>query len=92
MARPRMSIDGLTRETAREAGVTVRETRAIIDALLNVIGNSLLAGEAVNLHGVCTLKTVDRAARRARNPQTGETVTVPAKRALVCKQAAGLYD
>lgn len=91
MARPRLSIEGLTKETARETGRTYAETRVMVEGLINVIGNALLAGEAVNLSGICTLTTIERAARKGRNPQTGETIDVPAKRALKCKPSRDLY-
>ena len=35
--------------------------------------------------GFGTFKIVDRAERKARNPRTGEEVTVPAKKTLVFK-------
>jgi DNA-binding protein HU-beta len=61
-----------------------------INAVFMAIEKALLDGEQVVISGVGTLCVVDRAARKARNPITGEEVNVPAKKTLKIKTCAGM--
>jgi len=40
--------------------------------------------------GVGTLKVATRAARKGRNPQTGEAIDIPAKKVVTFRRAKGL--
>lgn len=42
----------------------------------------LLAGRIVTIPGIGKLRVIDKPARKSRNPRTGETIEVPAKRAV----------
>ena len=53
----------------------------IVDALFDKVVTTLAAGEEVSVAGVGTFRVVERSAREGRNPQTGETIQIPAKRA-----------
>jgi hypothetical protein len=46
---------------------------------------ALQAGERIEIRGFGTFKVKDKAARQARNPRTGETVPVPAKKVAAFK-------
>lgn len=64
----------------------------IIDALKWVLANNLGIGNEIRLSGLGTFKTVSKPERRARNPQTGESVTVPARKAVTFKPAMALRE
>ena len=53
-----------------------------VNAVLDAIKEAVVAGETVQLIGFGSFETVDRAARDGRNPQTGETVKIPACKAV----------
>lgn len=55
-----------------------RRAGAAVEAVLDTIMRSLAAGEKVALSGFGVFEKVDRAARTARNPATGEPVSLPA--------------
>ena len=63
-----------------------------LDALLDTIADALKAGDKVSLTGFGTFEVRDRAARQARNPQTGETIDVAASRAPAFKAGKALKD
>jgi DNA-binding protein HU-beta len=67
-------------------------SKAAVSAVLGEIGIALLAGDDVHITGFGTFKLVDRATRTARNPQTGETVQVPAHKVPVFKPGQRLRD
>ena len=63
-----------------------------LDALLGTITDALKAGEKVAVTGFGTFEVRDRAARTARNPQTGAEIAVPAQRAPAFKAGKALKD
>jgi len=52
---------------------------AAVEAVYDAMTRELAAGGTVNITGFGTLKVVATKARKARNPQTGEAVLVPAR-------------
>jgi nucleoid DNA-binding protein len=51
---------------------------------------ALKKDDEVAIHGFGTFKVKQRAARTARNPHTGESIKVPAKKALAFKPASSV--
>ena len=70
----------LAEEVSGEVGLSKRETQKVIDAIIRTIGDTLAAGEKVTLVGFGTFQVVNRKARRGVNPQTIETIQIPAKK------------
>ena len=90
-----MTKNELARELADDFELPRRQMTEIVEALLDRITAVLKSGDKVQLTPFGQFKIRDRAARIARNPQTGEPVNVPAKRVLkfiagrVLKEAVG---
>ena len=61
-------------------GLTRRESGEAVNAIMLVITDSLARGEKVTLVGFGTFRVASRKARSGRNPQTGETIQIPAKK------------
>ena len=57
------------------------EVEKIVDIFFNQIIDRLANGGRVELRGFGAFSTRERAPRKGRNPRTGESVDVPAKRA-----------
>ncbi len=55
-----------------------RAAAAVVEALLATVQRTVQAGERVTLSGFGVFERVDRAARTARNPSTGEAVRLAA--------------
>jgi len=72
----------LARLLAATAGVTQGQAKAVLSALPSVVLSLAQAGHAVRLAGLGSFRVVERPARKARNPQTGEPVLVPERRVL----------
>jgi integration host factor subunit beta len=60
-------------------GVSKKDTALIINHILDNIGDALVKGDKVELRGFGSFKVKSRKPRLARNPRTGESVSVPAK-------------
>ena len=65
---------------AQETGVNKKDTGVIVNLIMENIGQSLVQGDKVELRGFGSFKVKTRRARLARNPRTGDSVDVPAKR------------
>ncbi len=70
----------LVEEVSGEVGLSKRETQKVIDAVIGTIGDTLAAGEKVSLVGFGSFGVRQRMARTGRNPQTGATLQIPAKK------------
>ena len=72
-------------QTAAKASVSRKEALKVVDAFLGVIGDVLEEGGEVSIPDFGKFKTRFVAAHTARNPQTGESVSVPDKTVVVFK-------
>ena len=74
------------------AGVSKSIAGKTLDKLLSSITHALKKGEDVALIGFGTYKVNDRKAHAGRNPQTGETLQIPASKVVVFKVGKALKD
>jgi DNA-binding protein HU-beta len=65
-------VDSIVEKT----GWTRREAETAVNAVIETVTDAVAAGERVTLPGFGTFEKRDRAARTARNPQTGEPIKV----------------
>lgn len=77
---------------AEQAGITKTQAGKAIEAITDNIAAAMHKGESVTLAGFGTFHAKDRAARTGRNPQTGESVEIPARRIPSFKPGKGLKD
>jgi DNA-binding protein HU-beta len=75
-----MNKGELIDQIAEKADVTKKDADAILTAVLDVILESVAAGEKVTLVGFGTFEARDRQAREGRNPSTGKPIKIPATR------------
>lgn len=68
----------LVAEVAEKAGTTNAAVNGVLDALFQVFEESVTAGEKITIPGWLSVERTDRAARTGRNPQTGESIEIPA--------------
>ncbi len=61
-----------------------------LDAAIGAITQALRSGEDVKIVGFGTFTVVQRKAGKARNPRTGEAVSVPASKVPKFRAGAGL--
>lgn len=61
-------------------GLSIRDIDVIVSAVFDKIADQLAAGGRVELRGFGAFSTRERDGRTGRNPRTGESVVVDAKR------------
>ena len=77
-----MTKSELVRVLAEDFELPRRQVNDLVEGLLDKITEVLKSGDKVALTPFGQFRIRDRAARIARNPQTGAPVNVPAKRVL----------
>ena len=68
------------------------EIEQVVDIFFDKIAERLAEGGRVDLRGFGAFSTREREARQGRNPRTGETVDVPAKRIPYFKPGKDLRE
>ena len=75
-----MNKDDLIAKVANSVGVSKSDAAKSVDAVLSNITSSLKGGNEVRLVGFGTFIVANRAATTGRNPRTGESIQIPAKK------------
>lgn len=68
----------LVAAAAAASGQTQTAVSAVLDAVLATITETVGNGGKVTIPGYLSVERTERAARTGRNPQTGETIQIPA--------------
>lgn len=63
---------------AERTGTSQKDTKAIVDAALDIITETLAQGKKVTLTGFGTFEVRERQEREGVNPQTRAKITIPA--------------
>jgi nucleoid DNA-binding protein len=71
---------------------SMKVAKDTVDAVFNVLTEAVTAGEEVSIIGLGKFSVTERAARKCRNPQTGETIDVPAKKVVKFKLSSSLKN
>lgn len=82
----------LINQIAQEQGCTRQTVRDVIRLFACAVGTELLHGNSVAVSGLGTFKPTHRAARKGRNPQTGETIDIAASNGVGFSAAKVLKD
>jgi integration host factor subunit beta len=77
----------VARIAAQNPHLYAREIEAVVKVILDRMAEALADGDRVELRDFGTFATRDREARTGRNPRSGKTVTVAAKRVIHFKAA-----
>ena len=87
-----MNKSDLIAAIAAKTGSTKKDAEATLNAFVDVVTDSLVKGDKVQLVGFGSFEVRKRAARKGRNPQTKEEIKIPASKAPVFKAGKALKD
>jgi nucleoid DNA-binding protein len=76
----KMTKHQLIEKVAAKTELKKSEAELAVDSVLAMIAEALQANERVDLRGFGSFVVKDRKERQGRNPRTGETITIAAKR------------
>jgi DNA-binding protein HU-beta len=80
----------LISKIAEDAGITKVAATAALDSFLESVAKTLKKGDKLTLVGFGTWSVSKRAARKGRNPFTGETIKIKAKKVAKFKASKEL--
>lgn len=86
----RMNKSDLIDAMAADAGITKAAAKKALESFLGNVENSLKKGNRVSLVGFGSWSVSKRAAREGRNPQTGKTIKIAAKKVVKFKAGSEL--
>ena len=87
-----MNKDDLIAKVANSVGVSKTDAAKSVDAEFSKITSSLKGGNEVRLVGFGTFIVSNRAATTGRNPRTGESIQIPAKKVPKFRAGKALKD
>jgi integration host factor subunit beta len=82
----------LVEKVADKIQLTKKQTETIVNILLSSITEALSEGDKVELRGFGSFRIRKRNPREGRNPKTGDTVQIPAKRVPFFKAGKELRE
>jgi DNA-binding protein HU-beta len=85
-----MNLRSLSEQLAANHGISKAKASDLASDVFHAIAHELQNGGEVRIHQFGTFKQVERKARKGRNPATGESIEVPAKKAVKFSPSAAL--
>ncbi|MEQ9764378.1 HU family DNA-binding protein [Streptococcus jiangjianxini] len=82
----------LIAKVAEATELTKKDSAAAVDAVFEAIEGFLAEGDKVQLIGFGNFEVRERAARKGRNPQTGEEISIAASKVPAFKAGKALKD
>jgi nucleoid DNA-binding protein len=87
-----MTKQQLIEKVAAKTELKKSEVEVAVDSVLAMIAEALQANERVDLRGFGSFVVKDRKERQGRNPRTGDTITIAAKRGASFKPGKELTE
>ncbi|MCF7916313.1 MAG: HU family DNA-binding protein [Candidatus Omnitrophica bacterium] len=86
-----MNKGQLIEEVAKQTA-TKKEAQDLVEGIVETLKSSLAKGDDVSISGFGNFKVKQTKARTGRNPKTGETIQIPAKKKVSFKPAKDLKE
>ena len=87
-----MNKQELVAAMAEKAGLTKADSEKALNAFVKSVSEALEQKQSVQLVGFGTFSVSERAARTGRNPQTGKTIDIAAKKVAKFKAGKALDE
>jgi len=87
-----MTKADIAERIANENGFTKLESIDLVESVLSIIKDTLADGETLKISGFGNFVVKEKRDRRGRNPQTGEEITIDARKVLTFRPSRMLKD
>ena len=87
-----MNKGDLVGVVSEDAGISKGQAQSAVDSVLSNIEGALKSGDKVTLVGFGTFSVSHRDARQGRNPQTGASINIPARKVARFSAGKALND
>ena len=83
----------LVNAVAEASGVSSKDVDATLKAFQSIVSETVAKGDdKITIPGFLSFEQVDRAAREGRNPSTGQTIQIPASKAVKVTAGSALKN
>ena len=82
----------INRVAERLPYLTRKDAEIIVNTIFDSMADALVEGEGIEIRGFGSFKVKNREEREGRNPKTGESVHIPAKKWPHFKVGKELYE
>jgi integration host factor subunit alpha len=80
-----MTKADLVEEISLKTEFTKKESAEIVESVFDLVKSTLADGEKIKIAGFGNFEVKEKATRCGRNPQTGQTINIAARRILTFK-------
>ena len=87
-----MNKTELIDKVAKEGALSKSAAEQVVNSVFSAIAEAMKSGDKVTLAGFGTFSIAERVAREGRNPQSGEKITIPAKKVVKFKAGSKLTE
>ncbi|WP_096202570.1 HU family DNA-binding protein [Bacillus sp. FJAT-45350] len=87
-----MNKTELVNEVAERSELSKKDATSAVNAIFETISDTLAKGETIQLIGFGNFEVRERAARKGRNPQTGEEIDIAASKTPAFKPGKQLKE
>lgn len=87
-----MNKNELIARISKKSGMSKKDVESVLKGFMNEVTDALGSGDKVQLIGFGTFETRQRSQRTGRNPQTGDTISIPASTIPAFKAGSRLKD
>ena len=87
-----MNKSDLVAQVAKDTKLSKADAEKALNSVVSNVQKTLKKGDSVSLVGFGTWSVAKRSARNGRNPQTGATIRIPAKKVPKFSPGKGLRD
>jgi integration host factor subunit alpha len=85
MLRGDMTKADMVEKIYEKVGFSKKESAELVEAVFDIIKGTLEKGEKIKIAGFGNFVVKEKSDRRGRNPQTGEEITITARKILTFK-------
>ena len=90
--QPTVTLKNISAEIAEKHEMSKKAVNELMDELIDHLVKNLKKGNRIRIAGLGILQVKKRAARMGRNPATGETIKIPAKKKIAFRAAKELKE
>jgi integration host factor subunit alpha len=85
-----MTKSNIITKIQNSTGLTLKQSAELVELVFSVLKDTLESGENLKISGFGNFEVKQKADRKGRNPQTGEEITIEARRVLTFKPSSVL--
>lgn len=87
-----MTKADIVERVSDRCGISKKDSIEMVESVFNILKDTLENGEEIKISGFGKFEVKSKHARKGRNPQTGDAITIEARRILTFKPSTILKN